>query len=166
MSPRPSLVMKLTASGVANWAAIARSPSFSRSAASTTTTNLPSRTSSIASSMVANSLRFSTCISSDRIRVQEPLDIFRQDIRFQIDPVARREAAEWVARPQRRLQVHLASERLGARQRLAHDIERQLPVPFLGNGQADTVDGDRISDPGREAGLDDQPPVVERGHPP
>ena len=41
MSPRPSFAMKLTASGVANCAAIVRSPSFSRSAASTTTTILP-----------------------------------------------------------------------------------------------------------------------------
>ena len=46
--------MKLIASGVANWAAIVRSPSFSRSAASTTTTNFPWRMSSIASSIVAN----------------------------------------------------------------------------------------------------------------
>src|SRR5205085_12447945 len=45
--------MKLTASGVANCAAIVRSPSFSRSAASTTTTNFPWRMSSIASSIVA-----------------------------------------------------------------------------------------------------------------
>ena len=48
--------MKLIASGVANWAAIVRSPSFSRSGASTTTTILPARMSSIASSMVANGL--------------------------------------------------------------------------------------------------------------
>ena len=54
MSPRPCVAMKLIASGVANCAAIVRSPSFSRSAASTTTTNLPSRMSSRASSMVAN----------------------------------------------------------------------------------------------------------------
>ena len=57
--PRPCVAMKLIASGVANWAAIVRSPSFSRSAASTTTTNLPSRMSSIASSIVANGARFS-----------------------------------------------------------------------------------------------------------
>jgi hypothetical protein len=51
MSPRPCVAMKLIASGVANCAAIVRSPSFSRSAASTTTTNLPSRMSSRAASM-------------------------------------------------------------------------------------------------------------------
>ncbi len=56
MSPRPSFAMNAIASGVANWAAIVRSPSFSRSAASTTTTNLPARMSSIASSTVANAV--------------------------------------------------------------------------------------------------------------
>ena len=53
MRPRACVAMKLIASGVANWAAMTRSPSFSRSGASTTTTNLPWRMSSIASSMVA-----------------------------------------------------------------------------------------------------------------
>src|SRR5690348_11221516 len=55
--------MKLTASGVANCAAIVRSPSFSRSAASTTTTNLPWRMSSIASSIVAKGARFSSSVA-------------------------------------------------------------------------------------------------------
>ena len=53
MSPRACVAMKLIDSGVTNCAAIVRSPSFSRSASSTTTTNLPDRMSSIASSMVA-----------------------------------------------------------------------------------------------------------------
>src|SRR6266550_6912778 len=48
--------MKVIASGVANCAAIVRSPSFSRSAASTTTTSLPVRTSAIASSIVAKAV--------------------------------------------------------------------------------------------------------------
>jgi hypothetical protein len=63
-SPRACVTMKLTASGVANCAAIVRSPSFSRSSSSTTTTNLPWRMSSIASSIVAKGL--SVC-SSDAI---------------------------------------------------------------------------------------------------
>ena len=46
--------MKLIASGVANWAAIVRSPSFSRSSSSQTTTIRPARISSSASSTVAN----------------------------------------------------------------------------------------------------------------
>ncbi len=56
ISPRASLAMKLTASGVANCAAITRSPSFSRSSPSQTTTILPRRISSIASSIVAKGL--------------------------------------------------------------------------------------------------------------
>ncbi len=56
ISPRPWVAMKLIASGVANWAARVRSPSFSRSSASTTTTIFPARMSSIASSMVLNAV--------------------------------------------------------------------------------------------------------------
>ena len=56
ISPRPWIAMKLTASGVTNCAAIVRSPSFSRSSSSTTTTNRPERISSIASSIEANGL--------------------------------------------------------------------------------------------------------------
>jgi hypothetical protein len=54
ISPRPCIAMKLIASGVANWAANVRSPSFSRSSASQTTTIRPARMSSIASSIVLN----------------------------------------------------------------------------------------------------------------
>ena len=56
ISPRPWVAMKLTASGVTNCAAMVRSPSFSRSSSSTTTTKRPARISSIASSIVANGL--------------------------------------------------------------------------------------------------------------
>ncbi len=52
-SPRACVAMKLIASGVANWAAATRSPSFSRSGSSTTTTIRPLRISSIASWTVA-----------------------------------------------------------------------------------------------------------------
>src|SRR5205085_7615702 len=60
--PRPCLGMKLIASGVANWAAMTRSPSFSRSGASTTTTNRPCRMSSIASSTSANGVTSRTTL--------------------------------------------------------------------------------------------------------
>ena len=53
MSPRPWVAMKLTAAGVANWAAMTRSPSFSRSSESSTITIRPARISSIASATVA-----------------------------------------------------------------------------------------------------------------
>ena len=49
----PCVAMKLIASGVANWAAMTRSPSFSRSSSSTTTIMWPARIASIASSIVA-----------------------------------------------------------------------------------------------------------------
>jgi hypothetical protein len=71
ISPRPSLAMKLIASGVVNCAAMVRSPSFSRSSASQTTTIRPARTSSSASSTVLNGLsaiylftNFSTYLAS------------------------------------------------------------------------------------------------------
>ena len=56
IQPRASLAMKLIASGVTNWAAITRSPSFSRSSSSQTTTILPCLISSIASSTVEKGL--------------------------------------------------------------------------------------------------------------
>ncbi len=52
--PRPCFAMKLMVSLVADSAAIVRSPSFSRSSSSQTTTSLPARISASASSMVAN----------------------------------------------------------------------------------------------------------------
>ena len=53
ISPRPCTAMKLIASGVANSAASVRSPSFSRSSSSTTTSMRPARISSMASGTVA-----------------------------------------------------------------------------------------------------------------
>ncbi len=53
MRPRPSRAMKLMAWGDAFSAARTRSPSFSRSSSSTTTTNFPARRSSMACSIVA-----------------------------------------------------------------------------------------------------------------
>ena len=64
--PRACVAMKLIASGVANCAAIVRSPSFSRSSASTTTTKRPWRMSSIASSTVANGARVSTVVLTSK----------------------------------------------------------------------------------------------------
>ena len=52
--PRAWVAMKLIAAGVMHSAAITRSPSFSRSGESTTTTIRPARISSTASSTVAN----------------------------------------------------------------------------------------------------------------
>ena len=52
--PRPWVTMKFRLSGVAFSAAMMKSPSFSRSASSTTITILPARISASASSIVAN----------------------------------------------------------------------------------------------------------------
>ena len=65
ISPLPCVAMKLTASGVANWAAIVRSPSFSRFSSSQTTTIRPRRMSSIASSIVANGVSVLLSVSLD-----------------------------------------------------------------------------------------------------
>ena len=56
MRPRPWVAMKLIISGVVFSAAIVRSPSFSRSSSSTTTSIFPARKSSIASAMFANGM--------------------------------------------------------------------------------------------------------------
>jgi hypothetical protein len=55
--PRPCVTMKLMASGVTFSAAMMKSPSFSRSASSTTITMRPSRISSSASSIGENTDR-------------------------------------------------------------------------------------------------------------
>ena len=54
--PRPKVAMKLMISGVTFSAAMVRSPSFSRSSSSTTTSMRPARVSSIASGMDANDI--------------------------------------------------------------------------------------------------------------
>src|SRR5690242_5216961 len=56
INPRPCRAIKLIASGVTNWAAMVRSPSFSRSSSSTTTSMRPARISSIASGIVAKAM--------------------------------------------------------------------------------------------------------------
>ena len=86
--PRPSLAMKLIASGVANCAAIVRSPSFSRSSSSQTTTILPWRISSIASSIVANGVvRLWSCSCAG---LHQPLDVLGEDVDLDVDPRAGR----------------------------------------------------------------------------
>ena len=104
ISPRPCVAMKLTASGVTNCAAIVRSPSFSRSSSSTTTTNRPARISSIASSTVAKTLLgASVLIDSSYSAVAElrrscpgrekALDVLREDVDLEVDAPARLERA-------------------------------------------------------------------------
>src|SRR3954451_21188997 len=79
-------VMKLIASGVTNCAAMTRSPSFSRSSSSTTTTILPAEMSSRASSIVENSMS---------VRVgKELLHVLGQDVDLEVDGGAGLGAAE------------------------------------------------------------------------
>src|SRR4051794_30609773 len=111
-------VMKLIASGVMNCAAMTRSPSFSRSSSSTTTTIRPEAMSSRASSIVAN------CTSA---RVgNELLQIFGEDVHLEID------GSPLPCATQRR-----------ALQRLRDQRDREPVVADLRHGERDAVDGDR-----------------------
>src|SRR2546423_6373038 len=97
MRPRPCMAMKLIASGVANCAATTRSPSFSRSGASTTTTKRPCRMSSIASSTVANGVTSRRTLMRAIVAPSpghEPLDVLRQDVHLEVDLVVRAERGE------------------------------------------------------------------------
>src|SRR4051794_4947389 len=111
-------VMKLMASGVTNCAAMTRSPSFSRSSSSTTTTILPCAMSSRASSMVAN-------LSSARIG-NELLHVFREHVNLQVDRGPRLGAAQ--RRPL---------------QRLGDQRDREPVVADVRDRERDAVDGDR-----------------------
>ena len=95
ITPRPCVAMKLIASGVANSAAMVRSPSFSRSGASTTTTNLPARKSSSASSIVAKAaVRSWSSIGLIVLARDEALDVLREDVDLEVDLVAGRSVRE------------------------------------------------------------------------
>src|SRR5262245_34788551 len=96
--------MKFTASGVANSAAIVRSPSFSRSSSSTTTTNLPARMSSSASSIVANGLVWGVVAAFAiaaivAVRVctsarSQALDVLGEHVDLEVDGAPRHEVGE------------------------------------------------------------------------
>src|SRR5262249_42176677 len=88
--PRPCDAMKLIASGVANCAAIARSPSFSRSSSSTIRTVRPIRKSSIASGIEQNDASGADPLDSGPVPValnsslQQALDVLREDVDFDV----------------------------------------------------------------------------------
>src|SRR4030042_1541386 len=88
--------MKLIASGVTNSAARVRSPSFSRSSSSTRMTILPSRMSSMASSIVESGIpsspfsRISVIlqeIQRDAAPFEAFEDVFPDDVGFEVDPL-------------------------------------------------------------------------------
>src|SRR5574337_807648 len=108
MSPRPYLAMKFTASVVTLSAAMTRSPSFSRSSSSTTTSIRPARISSMAVSMDANAwpetsaglvvMRLTSCAHRTRepqeglthlSRLEEPKEILADHVHFQVHPIPR-----------------------------------------------------------------------------
>src|SRR5438270_2654640 len=129
MSPRPCVAMKLIASGVANCAATTRSPSFSRSGASTTTTKRPCRMSSIASSTVANGVTSRRTLIRAivaRSSGEQALDVLRQDVDLEVDRHPRAEAGE---------------RGRGKRVRDERDVE--AVVVESGDRQRDALDGDR-----------------------
>src|SRR5262249_23099140 len=130
MTPRPCVAMKLIASGVANSAAIVRSPSFSRSGASTTTTNFPARKSSSASSMVAKAVRSSCTVTASIVcgsRGREQLlDVLREDVHLEIHGVAGSEQAE---------SRHL--------ERMGDERDRECVLLERGDRERDALHGDR-----------------------
>src|ERR1051326_5869517 len=87
MSPRPCVAMKAISAGVAFSAAIVRSPSFSRSSSSQTTTIRPARNSSSASSMVANGSGKPVLARSARPLLDESLHVFGDHVYFDVDGI-------------------------------------------------------------------------------
>src|SRR3954452_24730154 len=118
IQPRACVAMKLMSSAVTNSAAMTRSPSFSRSSSSTTTTILPAAMSSRASSMVENSI-------SARVG-NELLHVLGEDVNLEVDLAAGRRLSK--RRPL---------------QRLRDQRDGEPVVADLAHGQGHTVDGDR-----------------------
>src|SRR5918995_257921 len=155
ISPRACLAMKLIASGVANWAAIVRSPSFSRSAASTTTTNLPARTSSIASSIAESAgsvVAIGAIVSGLACTAGQALDVLGEDVDLEVDRVARPDGAKG-----------------GDLQRVLDQRDREGLVVDRRDGERDAVDGDRalldaVAEDLRRR-LDRQPLALQPAHP-
>ena len=107
--PRPNRAMKLTASAVTCWAAITRSPSFSRSSSSTRITMRPARMSATMSSigeMATGGKAVIQRLSQKRggwlgsaghrpghRRTEHALHVARDQVDFQVDTRARAQAA-------------------------------------------------------------------------
>ena len=98
----------------------------------------------------------------DRDPAALALRLDRADLADAVNMALNVMATERVARSQRRLQIDLGSEGLGALQRLRHHVERERAVRALGNRQTDPVDGNGVSHGGVERALDHEPAAVER----
>ncbi len=114
ISPRASRAMKLICSGVANCAGMTRSPSFSRSSASTMTNGRPARASarmsSIGEIMPGTALKRTRAASRSAARSATPSPPGRGGAR-------RRSAAVAAARPRRCRGAHGAPARAARRDR-------------------------------------------------
>src|SRR5439155_15590980 len=134
--------MKAIPSGVIFSAAMIRSPSFSRSASSTTTTNSPRAMAATASSIGANGI-------GSALSRHQTFDIFGHQVDLEVHRVARTLDAEG-----------------GHGSRMGNQGELEGLVAHAGHGEAHAVDGDRTllhhvaedvvaggdADPGRPVG--------------
>src|SRR5439155_15421967 len=123
MRPEVCLRKNAIASGVAASAAMMRSPSFSRSSSSTTTTISPRPIASMAFSTVANGI---LALVLSVPGGEEPLDVLGHHVDLEVDAVA------GLPGPQRR-------DGRGVRD----DRHREAVVERLDHGQAAAVDRDR-----------------------
>src|ERR1051325_3310011 len=87
-------------SGVTLLAAMVRSPSFSRSSSSTTTTMRPWRMSSMTSGMLANGMDpLGDALAAGGRGYEQPLHVLGDDVHLQADPIAGPGGAEVRALP-------------------------------------------------------------------
>src|SRR4051812_34080160 len=119
-------------SGVANSAAMIRSPSFSRSSSSTTTTISPLPMAATASSISAKPM------SGETLPFEEALDVLGGDVHLEVDEIA----------------DALLSER-GDGRGVRDDGNREPVLEEIDDGEAHTVDGDRalLDDVAQEVGV-------------
>src|SRR5512132_2302196 len=122
ISPRPYLAMKLIAAGVAICAGMTRSPSFSRFSSSIRMNIRPLRASSMMSSML------DSCAGRSKPSpvLNQAGNISRQQVDFQVHPVARPGFAEG-----------------SDRERVRNDVDPEPRSVHLVDGQRNAVDGDR-----------------------
>ena len=135
ISPRPSLAMKLIASGVANCAASVRSPSFSRSSSSQTTTILPCA--DVLDRLLDRRERACAVLRRSPA-ADQPLDVLRQHVHLQVD-----------AGPARPRRASCARASRGSARRVKPSSSSS------GDGERDAVDRDRalLDDVAQQAGL-------------
>src|SRR5579883_1239791 len=142
MRPRPCVAIKAMSAGVTFSAAMVRSPSFSRSSSSQTTTILPARMSSRASSMVANG-------SGIGPRLDEPFDVLGDHVDLDVDPVAhpleaeggqvRRVGNQGDAEAAGVAVHHGQAHAVERHEALGHDVAHDLRPGFEAHGALDAL---------------------------